>query len=111
VSSNRLEDGENPVAKLPLIVTGDINGTLHITVINEEFEEEQEGTELSEKERTKCLRRKYKEENIARVSRFRACDKEEIQRLSHIISTMLRRLQEYEAKSDRRIDVLEHKID
>ena len=48
MSSNRLEDGENPVAKLPLIVRGDINGTLHITVINEDFEEEQEGTKWGE---------------------------------------------------------------
>ena len=48
VPSNRLEYGENPVAKLPLIVTGYINRTLHITVLNDDFEEEKEGTELSE---------------------------------------------------------------
>ena len=63
--SNRLEDDENPVAKLPLIVTGDINRTLHITVLNDDFEEEKEGTEWSEEERAERLRRKYKDETIA----------------------------------------------
>ena len=105
---NRLKDGENPVAKLPLIVTGDLNGALHITVLNEDFKEEKEGSELTEEEKTERLRRKYKDENIARFSRSRASDKEEIQRLSQMISTQTRQIQEYEATASRRTDVLEH---
>ena len=109
VRDSNLEDGENPIAKVPLDVRGDINGNLILTVLNDSADVIPE--DESEEEKVNRLRRKYSSDIHNRRVNNRRTENQQIDRLSALISTLQQGLQEAENRHNRRYDIQHRKID
>ena len=111
VRDSNLEDGENPIAKVPLDVRGDINGNLILTVLNDSIDDDAISENENEEERVNRLRHKYNSNINNRRVNNRRTENQQIDRLSALISTLQQGLQETENRQNRRYDIQNRKID
>jgi hypothetical protein len=109
VRDSNLEDGENPIAKVPLDVRGDINGNLILTVLNDSVDAIPE--DENEAEKVNRLRLKYSSDINSRRVNNRRTENQQIDRLSALTSTLQHSLQEAENRHNRRYDIQNRKID
>jgi hypothetical protein len=59
VQSSWLEDGDNPITKVPLDVQGDINGNLILTVLTDSIDDDGIPENEDKEQKLNCLRQKY----------------------------------------------------
>lgn len=111
VQSSRLEDGENPIAKVPLDVRGDINGNLILTVLNDSIDDDDIPEDEDEEQKLNRLRQKYNSDLMNRRVNNRRTDNQQLDRLSALISQLQRGQQESDGRHDRRYDIHSRKLD
>jgi hypothetical protein len=88
--SSRLEDGETPIAKVPLDVRGDVNGNLILTVLNDSIDDDDIPENEDEEQKLNRLRQKYNSDLMNRSVNNCRTDNQKLDRLSALISEVQR---------------------
>ena len=103
----QIADGENPIAKVPLYVSGDTNGNLILEPMIEGVNEEEESIENeTDNERMERLRNRYDEKNLKERAVVQRSNGEQIDRISSNQAALDRRINNIEGNNERRHEVL-----
>ena len=96
VKNNKLVDGKNPIVKIPLYVSGDLNGNLILTVLdNDNLSIDSNETEGHRAER---LCRLFSEENVKQRSVINRRNSEQNDCLPSTVATLQRKVHDMEGK-------------
>ena len=107
----QLADGENPVAKVPLYVSGDSNGNLILEPMIVGVDEEENIENETDNERMERLSNRYNEKNLKERAVVQRSNGEQMDRISSNQAALDRRINSIEGNNERRHEVLLKRFD
>ena len=110
VTDKRLADGENPVEKVPLYVSGDTNGNLILEPMIQGVDEDIPQNETKEQELER-LRERYDGKTLEQRAVVQRTSGEQIDRLGSNVAGLDRRMNTMEGNAERRHEVMMQRQD
>tara|TARA_B110001452_G_scaffold79558_1_gene65063 strand:+ start:443 stop:2851 length:2409 start_codon:yes stop_codon:yes gene_type:complete len=107
----QIADGENPIAKVPLYVSGDTNGNLILEPMIEGVNEEEDIENETDNERMERLRNRYDEKNLKERAVVQRSNGEQMDRISSNQAALDRRINSIEGNNERRHEVILNRFD